>query len=137
MNKKSILVVEDDVSVRESVRKVLNDAGYEVALAAGGLEALARFASQPIDLVLLDIGLPNRNGWETCRHVAREYSKVPIIVITGQAGQFKSALAFGASALMEKPLDAQRLLGMLQELLEKPGNSDRSVPDDTFYYVAK
>jgi CheY-like chemotaxis protein len=137
MDKKSILVVEDDVSVRESVRKVLNNAGYEVTLAAGRLEALARFEAQPIDLVLMDIGLPNRNGWETCRHVAREYSKVPIIVITGQAEQFKSALASGASALMEKPLDAQRLLGMLRELLEKPGNSDPCITNDIFYYVAK
>ena len=116
--KKNILLVDDDASVRESVKKVLNDAGYDVVLAAGGLEAIAQFDAHAIDLVLLDIGLPNQNGWEACRHLSREHANVPIIVITGQTGQFKSALAAGAVALMEKPLDAHRLLHVIQELLD-------------------
>jgi CheY-like chemotaxis protein len=116
--KKTILLVDDDASVRQSVNKVLRGAGYDVVLAAGGLEAVARFQAQAIDLVLLDIGLPNQNGWEACRHLSREHANVPIIVITGQTGQFKSALAAGAVALMEKPLDAHRLLHVIQELLD-------------------
>jgi len=116
--KKTILLVDDDASVRQSVNKVLRGAGYDVVLAAGGLEAVARFQAQAIDLVLLDIGLPNQNGWEACRHLSRGHANVPIIVITGQTGQFKSALAAGAVALMEKPLDAHRLLHVIQELLD-------------------
>jgi CheY-like chemotaxis protein len=118
--KKTILLVDDDAAIRESAKKVLNDAGYEVVLAAGGFEAIAQFEAHPIDLVLLDIGLPNQNAWETCRHLAREHIDVPIVVITGQAGQFKSALAAGALALMEKPLDPHRLMPMFEELLAKP-----------------
>ena len=134
--KKRILVVDDDASVRESVNKVLADSGYDTVLAAGGLEAIVRFDSRPVDLVLLDPGLPNQNGWETCRHLASEHSEVPIIVITGQPGQFKSALAAGATALMEKPLDAHRLLHMIQALLAKPKQSDPCCSTGTFYYAA-
>jgi two-component system response regulator RegX3 len=119
------LLVDDDASVRESVEKVLRGAGYEVVLAAGGLEAIAKFQAQSIDLILLDIGLPNLNGWEACRHLARERPNVPIILITGQAGQFKSALAAGAVALMEKPLDAHRLLEVVQEILVRQKPSDQ------------
>jgi CheY-like chemotaxis protein len=115
--KKTILLVDDDASVRKAVEKVLRSAGYDVVLAAGGLEAVARIQAQSVDLVLLDIGLPNQNGLEACRHLSREYAKVPIIVITGQTGQSKTALAAGAAALMEKPLDAQRLLEVIQEFL--------------------
>jgi CheY-like chemotaxis protein len=122
---KTLLLVDDDASVRESVEKVLRGAGYEVVLAAGGLEAIAKFQAQSIDLILLDIGLPNLNGWEACRHLARERPNVPIILITGQAGQFKSALAAGAVALMEKPLDAHRLLEVVQEILVRQKPSDQ------------
>jgi CheY-like chemotaxis protein len=133
--KKTILVVDDDASVRESVEKVLRGAGYEVALAAGGLEGIVRVQAQPIDLVLLDIGLPNKNGWEACQHLKREHPTVPIIVITGQAGQFKSAVASGAVALMEKPLDAQRLLHVIAELLGKTQLPDPTSSSVAFYHV--
>jgi CheY-like chemotaxis protein len=132
---KTILLVDDDASVRESVEKVLRSAGYEVVLAAGGLEAIAKFQAQSIDVVLLDIGLPNLNGWEACRHLARERPNVPIVVITGQAGQFKSALAAGAVALMEKPLDAHRLLEVVQEILVKANPSNSFPPNKTFHPV--
>jgi len=134
--KKTILVVEDDASVRESVENVLRVAGYDSVLAAGGSEAIIKFESAPIDLVLMDIGLPNQNGWQTCRHLAREHANVPVIVMTGQPGQFKSALAGGAAALMEKPLDAQELLGTIQSLLEKSTETGPWRTIDTFYYVA-
>lgn len=131
----TIMLVDDDASVRKAVEKVLRGAGYEVVLAAGGLEAVARVQARPIDLVLLDIGLPNKNGWEACQHLNREHPKVPIVVITGQAGQFKSALAAGAVALMEKPLDANRLLQVVEELLVKSKSPDWSPSNPTFYHI--
>jgi DNA-binding response OmpR family regulator len=134
--KKTILVVEDDISVRESVENVLRAAGYDPVLAAGGSEAIIKFESAPIDLVLMDIGLPNQNGWQTCRHLALNHANVPIIVMTGQPGQFKAALAAGVAALMEKPLDAQELLGTIQSLLKKSAENGAWRTSDTFYYVA-
>jgi len=128
-------VVDDDVSVRESVSKVLGGADYDSVLAAGGLEAVARCHSNDIDLVLLDIGLPNQSGWETCQHLAREHAKAPIIVITGQSGQIKPALAAGAAGLMEKPLDADRLLQMIQLLLAKSNAPDPYRSKGIFYHI--
>jgi two-component system nitrogen regulation response regulator NtrX len=134
--KKTILVVDDDASVRESVENVLGDAGYQTVLAAGGLEAIVKFDANAIDLVLLDIGLPNQNGWQTCGHLSREHGNIPIIVMTGQPGQFKSALASGAAALMEKPLNAQELLQTIQSLLDRSKEADPSRIAGTFYYIA-
>jgi CheY-like chemotaxis protein len=114
--RKTILVVDDDLSIRDSVIKVLKSAGYDTVPAAGGLEALTRLLTQSIDVVLLDIGLPNQNGWETCRNIAREHTAVPIIVITGQTGLSKLALEAGATAFMEKPLEADQLLEMIEDL---------------------
>lgn len=134
--KKTILVVDDDASVRESVNKVLRGAGYEVVLASGGLEAVVRFQTHAIDLVLLDIGLPDQNGWETCTHLVREHPSVPIILITGHEGQFYFALAAGAAALIEKPLDAHRLLRLIGDLMDKPKNFDPCRSTGKFYHFA-
>lgn len=133
--KKTILVVDDDASVRESVNKVLGDAGYETVLAAGGLDAIVRVDSGSIDLVLLDIGLPTQSGWEICKHLSREHSNVPIIIMTGQTRQFKLAIDAGAAALMEKPLDAYELLHTIQLLLGQT-ESEPGHPMATFYYIA-
>jgi DNA-binding response OmpR family regulator len=79
-----VLVVDDDKSVRDSISTVLNDAGYEVVLAADGQEALAQFASHQVDLLLLDLGLPVRNGWDTFEHISNVNPLVPIIIITAR-----------------------------------------------------
>ncbi|HXI53740.1 MAG TPA: response regulator, partial [Candidatus Saccharimonadales bacterium] len=62
--KKTVLIVDDDASVRRSIQKVLCAESYQVLAAADGQEALARLDCTPVDLVLLDINLPTRNGWE-------------------------------------------------------------------------
>jgi len=118
--KAKVLIVDDDASVRESLRKVLADAGYEVALAADSREAMERFEGRHIDLLLLDIGLPVRDGWDAFERITNEAPVLPIIIITGQANQHDLAVAAGVGALMEKPLGAVELLTMMQELLAEP-----------------
>jgi CheY-like chemotaxis protein len=118
-----VLVVDDDPSVRESLGKVLKGAGYEVALATDGDEAVRRFESEHVDLMLLDIGLPIKSGWEAFERITRRDPVLPMIIITGQTGQYKTAVAAGVGALMEKPLDAPKLLETMQELLAEPKKS--------------
>jgi DNA-binding response OmpR family regulator len=115
-----VLVVDDDVSVREAMSRVLQDAGYEVRLAADGAEAVARFESDEIDLLLLDLGLPLESGWDIFERITRENPFLPIIIITGQPDQHEVAVAAGVGALMEKPLDVSELLHTIQELLAEP-----------------
>jgi len=115
-----VLVVDDDTSVRESLRKVLVDAGYEVALAANDLEALEKFENGDIDLLLLDLGLPIKNGWDAFERITSEAPVLPIIIITGQSNPHDTAVAAGVGAIMEKPLEVTDLLDMMQKLLAEP-----------------
>jgi CheY-like chemotaxis protein len=124
--KARVLVVDDDVSVRESLQKVLEVAGYEVVMAGGGLEAAVRFEPEQIDMLLLDLNLPNQSGWEVLEHLTTRYPLVPVIIITGLPGQFSTALAAGADALFEKPIEVPPLLKTMERLLAEP-KENRSV----------
>jgi CheY-like chemotaxis protein len=118
--KKRVLVVDDDSAVRQSVSKVLEGAGYEVAAAADGEDAVIQFAPERVDLVLLDLNLPVRSGWDVFERLTTRYPLVPIIIITGMPDQYETALAAGAGALMEKPIDVPALLKTIDELLIQP-----------------
>jgi len=117
------LVVDDDASVRESLKKVLAEAGYEVALATDGQEAMDRFDPEQVDLLLLDLNLPIRGGWDVFERITTQYPLVPIIIITGLPNQYFTALAAGAGALMEKPIEVPTLLKTVEELLAEPKES--------------
>jgi len=121
--KQRILVVDDDIAVRESLAKVLRGMNYEVVLAADGQEALDQFAQERIDLLLLDIGLPIMSGWDAFERITTENPLIPIIVITGHANQHDMAVAAGVGALIEKPLDVPQLLKTMAELLLEPKKS--------------
>jgi DNA-binding NtrC family response regulator len=118
--KKTVLVVDDDASVRDSMKKVLESAGFEVLLAGDGQEAVEQARPGQIDLLLLDIGLPIRNGWDAFARITAANPCLPIIIITGHSDQYPVASAAGASAFMEKPLDASQLLSTIQKLLAEP-----------------
>jgi DNA-binding response OmpR family regulator len=115
-----ILVVDDDESVRESLKKVLEGSGYEVVLASDGAEAAMHFEAVRIDLLLLDLILPNQGGWDVFEQLTTRRPIVPVIIVTGLPGQEGTALMAGAGALFEKPLDAAALLQRMEELLAEP-----------------
>ena len=117
--KKQILVVDDDPSVREMLVRVLQEDDYQAWGAADGSAALEIAASQPIDLVLLDLGLPGRNGWETFMDLIRETPSLAIIIITAKSNQQRFAESVAADALFEKPLDFPELLRTIDHLLSK------------------
>jgi CheY-like chemotaxis protein len=118
--KRRVLVVDDDAAVRRSIRKVLEGAGYEVATAADGQDAVIQFAPEHIDLVLLDLNLPVRSGWDVFERLTTQYPFVPIIIVTGLPDQYQTALAAGVGALMEKPIDVATLFRTMGELLVEP-----------------
>lgn len=118
--KKLVLIVDDDLAIRESLRKVLRGANYEVAVAADGGEAEAAFDPRRVDLVLLDLNLPSQSGWDVFERLTTRHPAVPIIIITGMPNQYQTALAAGAGALMEKPVEATALLNTMEKLLAEP-----------------
>jgi two-component system response regulator ResD len=117
---KKILVVDDESSIREALSKVLHAEDYEVVSAENGQEAIEKFGQEKIDLLLLDLGLPVKDGWGTLEWLARVNPLLPIIIITGRHAQRELAEAAGADALMEKPLNVPRLLQTIRELVDEP-----------------
>jgi two-component system chemotaxis response regulator CheY len=121
--KQRVLIIDDDASVRDSLRKVLTGAGYEVTTAADGEEAAAQFVPEQIDLVLLDLNLPFRSGWDVFERLTTQHPTMPLIIITGMPDQYRTAVAAGVGALMEKPIDAPALLKTMAELLTEPAEA--------------
>jgi DNA-binding response OmpR family regulator len=117
---KTILVVDDEGSIREALSKVLHQENYQVVLAETGPDAIARYGDGRIDLLLLDLNLPGGNGWATLAWLAKVNPLLPVIIITGRSNQRELAEKSGADALMEKPLDVPLLLRTIRELLEEP-----------------
>ena len=118
--KHRILLVDDDAGVRRMLLRVLEEEGYAVVPAASGLEALELAANRTPDIVLLDLNLPLQNGWETFKRLTAENPLLPVIIITARPNQLFPALAAGAGALMEKPLDMPKLLRTICDLLAEP-----------------
>ena len=104
-SKKRILVVDDDPSVREMLTRVLLGEGYLALSASDGAEALEIAAGASVDLVLLDLNMPVKNGWDTFERLTAENPLLPIIVITARPNQLFTALGSGVGALLEKPLE--------------------------------
>ncbi len=121
--KKKLLLVDDDPGVRRMLQRVLEEEGYLVEPAANGLEAVEREQATAPDLVLLDLNLPGQNGWDTLERLSADDPLLPVIIITARPNQLFPALASGAGALMEKPLDLPKLLRTIRDLLAEPAES--------------
>jgi DNA-binding response OmpR family regulator len=118
--KKRLLLVDDDPSVREALANVLIGEDYEVVPAVDGLEAIDLASRTEMDLVLLDLNLPKKNGWDTFEILTRQNPRLPVVIITARVNQLFPALACGVGALMEKPLDLPKLLQTIHNLLTEP-----------------
>ena len=121
--KKKVLLVDDDPGVRRMLLRVLEEEDYDVVPAVNGLEALDLATNTAPDLVLLDLNLPVQNGWETFERLNTENPSLPVIIITARPNQLFPALAAGAGALMEKPLDLPKLLRTIHDLMAEPAEA--------------
>src|SRR5215467_2381534 len=117
MNAKKILLVDDDASVRATLGRVLEAEEYDVFPAESAQKALAQFLRRTPDLVLLDLDMPDGDGWQVFELMEQSHPLVPIIVLTGLPNQMRRATDYGIDALMEKPLDFPMLLTTIRELL--------------------
>src|SRR5262245_21308690 len=97
--------------------RVLESERYEAMLAKTGNEAAARFIAGRPDLVLLDLNMPERDGWSACRFINAAHPLLPIIIITARPNQYEQAEELGVDALMEKPLNMPLLLETIRMLV--------------------
>lgn len=133
----TVMVVDDETSIRESLRMVLEYEGYSVREAGGGGEALAAIAAVPPDAVLLDIKMPESDGLQVLRSLRERGYDMPVIMITGH-GDVSTAVEAtrgGAFDFLEKPLERERVLVSLRNAisarrLKEENLSLRAVPDE-------
>ena len=119
MQTKKILLADDDAGVRETVGHVLESECYQVMPAKTGREAARKFIVELPDLVLLDLNMPDRDGWEAFDLMNSTHPLVPVIVITARPGEYDHAVELGVDALMEKPLDLPLLLSTIAGFLNE------------------
>jgi two-component system KDP operon response regulator KdpE len=120
MNDPIVLVVDDERSLRDFVRRNLEARHYKVLTASNGLEAMATFNNEKVDLVILDLMMPHLDGLETTRRI-RESSKIPIIILTalGEESDKVQAFDLGADDYLTKPFGVGELMGRIKAVLRR------------------
>ena len=128
MQKRHMLVVEDDEDILELVAYNLVKAGYRVTRAATGREALARVAEEPPDLVVLDLMLPETDGTEVCRRLKGDAntSAIPVVMLTakGEESDIVAGLELGADDYITKPFSPKVLLARIRAVLRRKEKGD-------------
>ena len=116
-----ILVVDDDRAVRQSLRRSLSFNGYDVELAADGVEALERVAECAPHLIVLDVMMPRMGGLETARALRAAGVPTPVLMLTARdsASDRADGLASGADDYLPKPFSLDDLLGHIRVLLDR------------------
>ncbi len=121
-----VLVVDDEPAVREVLERILRLDGYEVECVTDGREALRRQQAAPADAVLLDVLMPNVDGFETCRRMRATGDRTPVLMLTArdQVGDRVAGLEAGADDYLPKPFAVEELMARLKALLRRSGWSD-------------
>ncbi|HEY4678096.1 MAG TPA: response regulator [Candidatus Angelobacter sp.] len=127
---KLILIADDKATSRELLRTVLERQGYAVSDAADGKEALEKVRAETPDLILLDLQMPIRNGYEVLGELREDpaYATLPIIALTASAmqGDREKALAAGFTGYLAKPVALSHLREEIQRLLDPKNAADSS-----------
>ena len=119
----SILIVDDDVNLCQALNDELREVGYETSYVNDGDQALAHLAGKPVDLVLLDLKMPGKDGFEVLKEMNEKKINSKVIVLTAYA-DVKSAIdsaKMGASDFISKPYDFDELLITIRKVLQKDG----------------
>lgn len=122
---RTILLVDDEYKIRQVLHSYLIHAGYRVEEAENGLKALETIERSVIDLVLLDLMLPDMSGEDLCKQI-RAINPVPIIMLTAKSGQSQRVhgLAIGADDYVVKPFDPSELLARIRAVLRRTNATD-------------
>ena len=121
-----ILVVDDEALLVKGIRFNLQNEGYEVITGSDGLEAVKQVQEQHPDLVVLDVMMPNMDGMTACAKI-REFSDVPIILLTAKADDMDKLMGFdyGADDYLTKPFNILELKARIRAMLRRSGRSEK------------
>jgi two-component system nitrogen regulation response regulator NtrX len=115
-----ILIVDDEPGIRQVLQDILTDEGYEVTAVEDGIEGLAALQREPIDLILLDVWLPNKGGIDVLKEVKEEYKEIEVVVISGHGNidLAVKAVKLGAFDFLEKPLSLEKVITVVKNALQ-------------------
>jgi DNA-binding response OmpR family regulator len=121
MRMSRILIVEDEPGIAFALENDLQTEGYEVAVVADGVEAVRRARSEPFDLILLDVMLPNKDGLEVCRELRRGGLRTPIIMLTAKTQEAEKILGLdlGADDYVTKPFSPRELRARIRAMFRR------------------
>ncbi len=125
----SVLIIDDEAAIRESLQTLLEMEGYSVETAESGAQGLARMAEQPFDLVLLDFALPERNGIEILRDIRERDPQLSVIMITayGTVENAVNAMQAGAVNFIQKPWDNEKLLADIRTCIGRTRAEEENI----------
>ena len=119
---KKILIVDDEENIVISLEFLMKREGFEVAVASDGEEALRKCGEMRPDLVLLDVMMPNKSGFEVCREIRANAqwraTKVLMLTAKGRGSEMAKGLALGADAYMTKPFSTLELVAKVKQMLD-------------------
>ena len=122
------MLVDDDATNRNLVSEILDLCGYESIQASSGAEALTILTDQAVDVILLDIMMPDMDGWEFCRQLKQSINlaHIPIIMLTGLVDDESRQKSFdvGADDFISKPFKMDDLVSRIEKQVKKAGNTN-------------
>ncbi|AZR82302.1 MULTISPECIES: response regulator [Piscirickettsiaceae] len=131
MTAQTVLVVEDEIKIANIVQEYLEDSGFKVKVIDNGLDVVDWVKKHSVDLVLLDVMLPGKDGLQICKEV-RAFSQVPIIMLTAKVEEIDRILGLelGADDYVCKPFSPRELLARVKALLRRSANHNEHLNDD-------
>jgi YesN/AraC family two-component response regulator len=119
----SILIIDDEPQIRSMIRLILERAGYSVMEAADGVEGIRRFRENPVNLIITDLIMPNKDGIGMIIELKKEFPDAKIIAMSGGGlnrpeGYLRGAQKLGAACTLSKPINRQELLRVVKDTLE-------------------
>lgn len=129
---KLIAIVDDEKKIRDTIKSYLHNEGYEIIEAKDGIEALQLLENYPIDLMLLDVMMPHKDGFQVLRDIRMNRKKLPVIMLTAKSEEIDMLLGLemGADDYMTKPFSMRELAARIRAVLRRSSSDDETEEQD-------
>ena len=134
-DKASILIVDDEMGMRETLSDILEDMGYHTVIAVDGYEAIQKVKENAFDVIFMDVKMPGMDGVDTFKAIKKIHPEAAVVMMTAYAvdDRIKEAQREGAYGVLYKPFDMERMIGLVEDL--KEGGHILVVDDDPITYT--